>query len=529
MKTSLRFTIVLVVLALLVAGCMPAVAPAANAPGEAVMTRALTTEPATIDPQGAPNSGLNLIMPYLFDTLVVRDVDNTLLPALAESWSVADDGLSITVVLKPGVVFHDGTPMNAEAVKFSFERFKETGVASPIYEGINQIAAIDVVDDLTVRFVFDAPAANFWSTISMPYAAIVSPASAEAAGEGGHLVGTGPFVLSDWQAGQSLTLTRNEDYAWGPATVQNQGAPYLDKLVFKLIPDAATQLAALETGEVDVIFINQPSQYQQLTGNPDVTLHQTVLNSLIYLGFNCRKAPFDEPLVRQALSHAVNKDEIVSLALGGLGEAATAPLPSTLPGFDPSLADYALGLDLDKAAALLEQAGFVKNADGAWERDGQVLQGRLLTSTRAPNEAIATLLQSQLAALGVPVEIQQLDSKAVMEATAQGEFELLLFRYDWNDPDALNIFLSTARIGSTNRVGYSNPDVDALLEQGAHELDEAARIAIYVEAQKLILQDAPWQPLYYPIDVIAVRNRIEGAQPGYMGRLLVNDAKVVAP
>ncbi len=528
MKILARFAIVMVVFSVLLAGCVPTVAPAASAPGEAVMTRALTSEPATIDPQGPPNSGLNLIMPYLFDTLIARDVDNTLVPALAASWAVADDGLAITVVLKPDIVFHDGTPMNAEAVKFSFDRFKETGVASPVYEGISQITAIDVVDDLTVRFNFDAPAANFWSTISMPYAAIVSPASVEAAAGGGHLVGTGPFILSDWQAGQSITLVRNADYAWGPATVANQGAPYLDKLIFKVIPDATTQLAALETGEVDVMFINQPSQYQQLSANPDITLHHTVLNSLIYLGFNCRQAPFDETLVRQALSHAVNKDEIVTLALGGLGEAATAPLPSTLPGYDPSLADYALGLDLDAAAALLEQAGFERHG-GAWERDGQVLKGRLLTSTRAPNEAIATLIQSQLAALGVAIEIQQLDSKAVMEATTQGDFELLLFRYDWNDPDALNIFLSTDRIGSTNRVGYSNPDVDALLEQGAHELDEIARAAIYVKAQELILQDAPWQPLYYPVDVIAIRNRIAGATPGYMGRLLVNDAKVVAP
>jgi len=421
--------------------------------------------------------------------------------------------------------------MNADAVKHTFDRYKEVGVASPIYAGINQIASIEVVDDLTVRFLFDAPAANFWSTISMPYAGIVSPASADAADAagGGNLIGTGPFRLGDWQAGQSITLVRNEDYVWGPGIVQNQGAPYLDEMVFKVIPDATTQLAALETGEVDVIFINQPSHRQQLTGNPEITLHDTVLNSLIYLGYNCQRAPFDEVLVRQALSHAIDKDEIVSLALGGLGQAATAPLPPTLPGFDPSLADYALGLDLELAASLLEQAGFTKNADGAWVRDGQVLQGRLLTSTRAPNEAIATLIQSQLAALGVPVEIQQLDSKAVMDATTQGEFELLLWRYDWNDPDALNIFLSSARIGSTNRVGYSNPEVDALLEQGSHELDETARQALYVQAQQLILQDAPWQPIYYPVDVIATRNRIEGATPGYMGRLLVNDAKVVGP
>ncbi len=533
MNTLSRRSLSGLLLALLVlSACAPAVAPSVAPvapPAEAVLVRAMTTEPAKLDPQGPPNSGLSLLLPYLYDTLVVRDVDNTILPALASSWEVADDGLSITMTLYPGVTFHDGEPLNAAAVQTTFERFKAVGTASPIYEGIAQFAAIETVDDLTVRFVFNEPAANFWSTVSMPFAAIISPASiaaADAAG-GGTLVGSGPFRLEEWQTGQSITLVRNPDYAWGPATVTNRNAPYLDKMVFKVIPDAATQLAALQTGEVDVLFINQPSHKLQLSANPDVTLHETVLNSLIYLGYNCARAPFDEVLVRRALSHAVNKAEIVTLALGGLGQVADAPLPPTLPGYDPSLAEAGQAYDPALAQALLVEAGFTQSADGAWSRDGVRLQGRLLTSTRQPNEAIATLLQAQFAAIGVPVEIQQLDSRAVMEATSAGEFEFLLWRYDWNDPDALNIFLSSARIGSTNRVAYSNPAVDELLQAGAHTLDPEARAALYVEAQRLILADAPWQPLYYPVDVIAVSNRIQGAKPGYMGRLLVNDAKVI--
>ena len=129
----------------------------------------------------------------------------------------------------------------------------------------------------------------------------------------------------------------------------------------------------------------------------------------------------------------------------------------------------------------------------------------------------------------MPVEIQQLDGKAVMDATGAGDFDLLLWRYDWNDPDALNIFLATDRIGSTNRVAYSNPDVDALLAEGARELDDEKRWPLYVEAQKLILDDAPWQPIYNPVDAMAMNKRIQGAKAGYMGRMLVNDAVVTAP
>lgn len=533
MTQALRFVTLLLLIAVLLTGCAPVAnsGDAPNAPSTNILVRAMTSEPSMIDPQGAPSSGLSLVSPYLFDTLVVRNVDNTVLPSLAETWEVSDGGTAITMSLKSGVTFHDGTPMDAEAVKLTFERFKEVGTASPIYEGISQITEVEAVDDATVRFHFDLPAANFWSAISMPYAAVLSPASMQAAAADptAHLVGTGPFILKDWTAGQSMTLERNPNYAWGPATAQNQGAPYLEQLIFKVIPDTSTQLAALEAGEVDVIFINQPSHKQKLESDPNITLHETVLNSLIYLGFNTQAAPFDEIPVRQALAHAINKDEIVTLALGGLGQTAYAPLPPTLPGFDPSLKEHELGFDLERSRALLAEAGFEETANGGWVRDGQPLSARLLTSTRPPNEAVATLIQSHLSAIGIPVEIHQLDGKAVMEATAKGEFDLLLWRYDWNDPDALNIFLSSPRIGSTNRVGYSNPEVDALLEAGAHELDEVARNALYVQAQQIILTDAPWQPLYVPIDVLAVRNRIQGAEPGYMGRLLLNDATVAAP
>jgi len=535
-----RSKIFLVVLTIvLLASCVPVTLPRPSEPAQGtptgtiasggVLVRAMTSEPGRIDPQGVPSSGLSLVLPYLFDTLVVRDVDNTIVPLLAKSWQTSEDGKAITMTLKSGITFHDGAPLNAEAVRFTFERFNQVGKRSPIYGGIRQITGVEAVDDLTVRFTFDQPAANFWSTISMPYAAIISPESARKVDETGkgHVIGSGPFMLGEWKTGQSITLKRNPDYAWGPPIVENQGAPYLDALVYKIIPDPTTQLAALETGEVDVVFINQPSHRLKLEGNQDVHLEEAVLNSLIYLGFNCQKPPFDEIPVRQALAHAVNKDEIVKVALGGMGHAAFAPLPPTLPGFDPSLKAYELGYDLEQAKALLAQAGFQQTANGGWERDGEPLTAQLLTSTRAPNGDIATLLQSQLGALGVPVEIQQLDGKAVMNATTKGQFDLLLWRYDWNDPDALNIFLGSDRIGRTNRVAYSNSQVDELLVKGAHELNEAARLKLYVEAQQVILQDAPWQPLYNPLDVVAISKRIEGTKIGYMGRLLVNDAHVV--
>lgn len=524
-----------------VAACVPAAAsntgvgasaPATSAavpaaPRGGSFTRAMTSEPAIIDPQGAPNSGLSVVLPYLFDTLVVRDANNKLVPFLAESWQASDDGKAITMKLRSGVTFQDGAPFNAEAVRFTFQRFKESGSKSPIYSGVQQIAGIDVVDELTVRFTFKEPTANFWSTVTMPYAGIISPVSARQLAETGkgNLIGTGPFILDRWVAGQSITLKRNPNYKWGAAIANNRAQPYLDTMVFQVIPEATTQLAALQTGAVDAIFINQPDHREKLKSDPNIQLMDAELNSLIYLAFNNKKAPFDDARVRRALSHAINKDEIVQLALGGIGKVASTPLPPTLPGYDASLKQYELGFDTKQAQADLQQAGFTQS-NGTWTRNGLPLKGTLITSNRAPNDAIATLIQSELKAIGVPIEIQQLDSKAVTQATADGTFELLVYRYDWNDPDALNIYLGSANIGNTNRAAYSNPEVDKLLAAGARELDESKRVKLYVDAQKIIMQDAPWQPLYIPIDVMAVNKRVSDVKVGYMGRMLVNDAFV---
>lgn len=547
MKRLVMYALVVLIVAGGVAACVPAsAAPGANsvppsapvtsapagvpaAPKGGVFVRAMTSEPAVIDPQGAPNSGLSLVLPYLFDTLVVRDARSQLLPFLAESWQSSEDGKAITMKLKSGVTFQDGTPFNAEAVRFTFQRFKESGSKSPIYSGVQQIGGIEVVDDLTVRFTFKAPTANFWSTVTMPYAGIISPLSAKQVADTGKgsLVGTGPFMLDKWVAGQSITLKRNPAYTWGAAISQNRAQPNIDAMEFKVIPDSATQLAALRTGDVDALFVNQPEDREKLKADPNVQLLDAELNSLIYLAFNVKKAPFDDARVRRALSYAVNKNEIVQLALGGIGKVASAPLPPTLPGYDASLKQYELGYDLKKAEAGLLEAGFTK-ANGTWQKNGQPLKGVLITSNRAPNDAIATLIQSEFKAIGVNIEIQQLDSKAVTQATADGTFDFLVYRYDWNDPDALNIYLGSANIGSTNRAAYSNPEVDKLLQQGARELDESKRVQLYVQAQQIILQDAPWQPLYIPIDVMAVSKRIGGIQVGYMGRMLVNDAFVVS-
>jgi peptide/nickel transport system substrate-binding protein len=277
---------------------------------------------------------------------------------------------------------------------------------------------------------------------------------------------------------------------------------------------------------VDVLFINQPSQIETLSNDPAAQLVETTLNSLIYLGFNAKAAPFDDRRVRQALAHAVDKAELVELALGGVGTPAFSPLAPTLPGFDPSLQTVEPEYDLGAAENLLIEAGFIREDDGKWinAANGEALTLEILTSTRAPNETIATVLQDQIKRLGIDVTIEALESAAVLEIATQGNYQAMLWRYDWNDADVLNVYLSSERMGRTNRTFYSNPELDRLLAEAAMELDDSKRNELYSQAQRILIEDQPWIPLYNPKDYIVLRKTIQGAVFGPMGRLVLTEA-----
>lgn len=280
----------LLLLLSLVGGCSVPSVPELDG---GVITRALTDEPATLDPQGPANSGLNVVLPYLFDTLVVRRMDGGFDGLLAERWQVAPDGRSVDVNLRGGVKFHDGSPLDAAAVVFTFERFKQKGDKSPIAGNVKEMNSVTALDSSTVRFTLDKPNAAFLATLAMPYAAILSPSAVAAAGEaiGRQPVGTGPFKFGEWLPGVSISLVRNPAYNWGPPEVENRGAVRFGKLVFLLIPDPSTQLAALQAGDIDVLFANDPSQLAKLANDRGVHLEKISLDALVYLGYNCAKPP----------------------------------------------------------------------------------------------------------------------------------------------------------------------------------------------------------------------------------------------
>jgi peptide/nickel transport system substrate-binding protein len=333
-------------------------------------------EPISLDPANTAAAGLNPIR-LVFDTLVVQGGDFTSHPGVAESWTAAPDGRAYTFRLKKNVRFHDGTPLDARAVKFSLDRTTSPQAKANVtisLAGIYQ--ATEVVDDLTARVVLTQPYAAFLDGLSEGYFAIVSPTAVARFGRDfdRNPVGSGAYAFQEWVSKSHVTLKRNPDYAWGPALFKHQGPPYLDRVTFRLVPDSSTRLATLETGEVHVAEEIPPEDVERLKKDPRLkVLSRAIPGTCAQLMLNTTRPPLDDVRVRQALEYAVNQEELSRVLFRGALTPARVPLaPGTL-GYDERL----LGLyrtDTAQARALLEAAGWKPRADGIRARNGDRLE-----------------------------------------------------------------------------------------------------------------------------------------------------------
>ncbi len=492
------------------------------------MTFAVTTDPETLDPHVTSNPAASSVFDYIYSTLIYQDFDLTYKGLLAESWETSPDNLKITFKLRPGITFHDGSPFDAESVKFTFERLKQVGTKSPIFEEIQRVTAMDVVDAQTIALTFSEPSATFFHAINTPYGGMLSRAAVEKAGDnyGRTPVGTGGYTFKEWQTGTLLTLGAFNDYKAVPAYYKNQGPPYIENLAFKVIPEASSQIASLEAGEIDSAALTA-TDISRFVDDDRFQIFTSQVTGISYLGMTSTKPPFDNVTVRNAVAHAVDREEIVNVVFEGeLAVPVRTALPPSIPGYNPELEALAPKLDIDRAKALLVEAGFQENNDGIMERDGQPFRPVLYTSTSATHGQVATLLQAQLRKAGIDVQIQQMEVGALLDFTPKGEHDMLLLGYSWGEPNALYLFLSSDRLKSSNRVHFSNEKFDQLLKQGQQTLDFEQRLPIYTEAQKLLIEQQPWVPLYMPLAKTAVASRIQGAAVHPLGDLLLNDAFV---
>src|SRR5881628_1875760 len=482
---------------------MPAVAQPAG-----TLVVGLVAEPVNLDPAQVTDLNSNRVGRRIVETLVTFPDESTqVVPGLAESWSVSRDGLKYTFKLRRGVSFHDGTPLDAEAVKFSIERqivaehpFNKLGKYPFANYFFGNVKAVEAVDPQTVEFVLKEPRASFLAVMTAGAASIASPTAVKKLGVDYPLtpVGTGPFKFVSWDRGQSVVLEKNPAYWKHPVKV--------DRVIYRPIVEDQARLTELLTGALDLIVGTPPDFVTQLENNPKITLLKQVGAHVWYLGINNQKKPFDDKRVRQALNYAVNKEAIVRDVLKGTGSMSAGPvLPGTW-GADAGLKPYPY--DPERAKKLLADAGYPGGfTTSMWvPESGSGMQSPV---------AMATVMQSNLKAVGVNVNLQTMEWGAFLAKLRSKEQEL--FALSWmagsEDPDMVMYPLlhgSQWTPNGPNRALYRNERFDELLTQARQTTDQAKRGQLYREAQTILVEDAPWVFVDHEVQIAATSKRVQG-------------------
>lgn len=489
--------------------------PAGQAKSGGSITVGMNREPDSMDQHVGSSRYNEMVNANIYDRLLEYDADGNYIPGLLERWEAGSDGLSWTLTFKQGVKFHDGTPLNAEAAKFNFDRIadpetksqKAVGLLGP-YEGT------EVIDDYTVTLTFTDLYAGFIDAMASFYLVMQSPAAIEKFGAdyGQNPVGTGPYMFKEWVQKDHLTIVRNPDYTWGPT-----GEPaYLDEITFKFIPENATRVTTLETGETDII-VNTPLQdYDRLSTDSNFTVMMApVLGQPPSMIINTEKPPTDDVKVRQAIQYAIDQDEIIDVIYYGVYERAYGPLTQYNRYYDSSVEDM-YPHDLDQANALLEEAGWTLGSDGIRQKDGQPL--RLVYLTFPASDGLAELIQAQLRRAGIDVEILQLDNPANLSASQAGEHSLRWLNWLFSDAGELSTTFHSKNIGSGwNFSRWRSDELDQLLDQGQEEMDPDQRAEIYSQAQKIVMEASLLVPMYVGTQVLTMRSALKGVRIHRLG------------
>jgi ABC-type transport system substrate-binding protein len=447
----------------------------------------------------------------VFDNLVEFVPGKTeVRPALAESWDVAEDNLSVTFHLRKGVKFHDGTDFTADAVVFTFERqFKEDhpyyNLGPWKYWGYmdmdNIVKAVVAVDDYTVRFDLKKPEAPFLANLAMDFAGIVSPSAVEKLGEDfkNNPVGTGAFKFVEWRKDDAIIFERNEEY-WADDV-------YLDRLILRVIPDATARWLALQKGEVDVVDFPSAQDLQAMKNDPNVKVMQQEGLNVGYLAFNNTKKPFDNKLVRQALNYAINKDEIITAVYGSAGTAAKNPLPPTMWSYNDDIKDYPY--DPAKAKELLAQAGYPNGFSTE-------LWAMPVARPYNPNaRKIAEIMQAQFAEVGVDADIVSYEWGTYLDKTDNLEHDMAMLGWtgDNGDPDNfLWVLLSApaAEPPAGNIAAWKNAEFTALIKEAKETMNQTRRTELYEKAQEVFNEEAPWLPIAHSVVSVPMKNSVQG-------------------
>jgi len=396
-----------VVAALLLLATLSATAMAQTAGGRLLIGRAGV--PSTLDAQKTGEAAAYEVLAHVGGALMTADpVTLELIPSLAESYEISDDGLTYTFQLRQDVKFHNGDPLTAEDFRYTFQRALDPETESVVSGDLLAVVeSVEVPSPYTFVVHLSQPSPVFLRNLSSAYLQPLSRrAIEEGTDPGQHPIGVGRYQFKNWVAGYSITLERNPDYTWGPATAANRGPAYPDEIEIRYIPEQGTLMAALQIGEVDIADVPAGDLFL-FEDNSDFNVFSTLRSGIgrLFL-FNMNDPVMSDLRVRQAFSHAVDKQFFIDALVEGRAVPATSALPPSLPGFDPATAETAYDFDREAAGALLDEAGWTLGADGVRQKDGQRMTVRIVAYTDTAVVLASELLQNQLKAIGVDATLE---------------------------------------------------------------------------------------------------------------------------
>jgi peptide/nickel transport system substrate-binding protein len=453
----------------------------------------------------------------VYNGLVKYDKNMNIIGDLAESWDVSANGLVIIFHLRKGVKWHDGQPFTAADVLYTYQVTVDPKTPTAYAGDFLKVKKAEIIDDYTFRVTYGkpfAPALISWGSSILPRHLLAgldvtkSPLTR-------HPIGTGPYKFKEWVAGQKIVLVSNTDYF--------EGRPYIDGNITRIIPDTATMFLELRAQGISYMDLT-PLQYTRQTENnlfrKNFNKYRYLGFKYTYLGYNLKNPLFTDKRVRQAISYAINKEEIISGVLLGLGKPATGPYKHGTWAYNGNVKIY--NYNPRKARELLSEAGWSDaKGDGILEKDGRPFVFEIVTNQgNETRQKCAEIIQRQLAEVGIKVKIRILEWAAfVNDFINKRRFEAVILGWTITlDPDAYDVWHSSKTAPEElNFMSYNNPEVDELLEKGRSTFDQKERKKYYDRFQEILAEDQPYTFLYVPEELIIISNRFRGITPAPIG------------
>jgi peptide/nickel transport system substrate-binding protein len=478
----------------------------------------LGAEPTNLDIFKAGRRPELTILRLIIEPLVVPNEKMEPVPLLASSWTVSKDQLTWTFTLNRDIKFHDGTPLNAEAVKFSIERHKK-GIAAVLLTAVKDVA---VVNDYTVAFKLERPFPGVLDNLAQFALGIVSPTAVGKAGNDWGskvIVGTGPLRFKRWISGDRITLERFDDYHHGPSFLTNKGPTYADEWVIRFLLEPTTLIGELTEGNVDLTNYITERDAAKVKGHPKTDLVMVPSTIAVYLAINTsqKREPFNDVRVRHAASQAVNRDAVIKAAMSGIADPLYTPLPPNIKGFSKEAEEIGKRVnryDPERAKQLLDQAGWKAGKDGVREKDSKKLEIDFLAFTIAGFKQMAEVAVPMLEQVGFKPKLQVIEAGDLYQRVLAANFDLLSTSQVTSQALALNDMVRGYHSKSIGTIlqwaHYNNPEMDRLLDTAQFFLDPGEAAKALNDAQKRAVEDVVVIPIAHQKGLFGYKKTLGG-------------------